>query len=323
MKKTVIIILLIALFAFSGCTLLDKFDEIKAQYLANRVDQMLTEMPSDEAAADANKEGEEAAGEATATSSVADAIATAAALATAQAEADVAADAAKAEPTAEPVATEVPTIEVTAAPTFTPTVASTDPGIYLGAADWSDDMGTIKNWPLDTNNFSSAVQQDGYYRITSLADADGWRLAQTSAVSDGYIEVAFKTETCSGEDHYGIIFRVPGLQSADRGYLFGITCDGRYNVRLWDGTTGEAGTMTTLIRYKASGMINTGSNAENVLGIMMNGSNINLYINGELVDIVFDDTFTGGYFGVFAGWEVTEGFSVRVEKASYWLEAED
>ena len=323
MKKTLIIILLIALFAFSGCTLLDKFDEIKAQYLSNRVEEMLTEMPSDEAAVDANKEGEDAAEEATTTSSVADAIATAAAQATAQAEADTLADAAKAEPTAEPTATDLPTVEVTAAPTITPTIVSNDPGIYLGEADWSDDLDTIKNWPLDANDFSSAVQQDGYYRITSLAGADGWRLAQTDAVSDGYIEIAFKTETCSSDDHYGIIFRVPGLQSADRGYLFGITCDGHYNVRLWDGTTGDAGTMTTLIRYKASGMINTGSNAENVLGVMMNGSNINLYINGELVDIVFDDTFSGGYFGVFAGWEKTEGFSVRVENASYWLEAED
>lgn len=319
MKKTVIIILLIALFAFSGCTLLDKFDDIKQQYLSNRVEQMLTEMPSDEAAVDVNKEGDETAGEATTTSSVADAIATAAAQATAQAEADTAVDAAKAEPTA----TEVPTEVVTTEPTFTPTIASTDPGVYLGEADWTDDMGTIKNWPLDINNFSSAVQQDGYYRVTSLAGADGWRLAQTGAITDGYIETTFKTETCSGDDHYGIIFRVPNLQSADRGYLFGITCDGRYNVRLWDGTTGEPGTMSTIIDYKASEMINVGSNAENVLGVMTSGNVMTLYINGELVDLVIDDSFNSGYFGIFIGWEKTEGFSVRLENASYWLITEE
>jgi hypothetical protein len=317
MKKTIIIILLVALFAFSGCTLLTKFDEVKQRYLSSRVDQLLTEMPTGITTVETEKDNGAESAEVTETSSVSAAIATAAAQATAQAEEVALTEAVTEEPKAEPTATP------TSAPTPTPTIASNDPGIYLGAADWTDDMGTIKNWSLDSNDYSTTVQQDGYYRITSLAAADGWRLAQTDAITDGYIEAAFKTETCSGDDHYGIIFRVPGLQSADRGYLFGITCDGRYNVRVWDGTTGETGTMTTLISYKASEMINVGSNAENVLGVMMSGNVITLYINGELVDLVIDDTFTSGYFGVFAGWEQTEGFSVRLEKTSYWLIAEE
>jgi len=314
MKKTIIIILLIALFAFSGCTLLTKFDEIKARYLASRVDQLLTEMPAESTTVEAETENEQA--EVTETSSVSAAIETAAAQATAQAEEITLTEAVTEEPATEP------TVTPTSAPTPTPTIVSNDPGIYLGAADWTDNMDDIKNWPVDKNDYSSAVHENGYYRITSLADADGWRLANTDAFTNGYTELVFTTETCSVDDHYGIIFRVPALQAANQGYLFGVTCDGRYNLRKWDGTTGETGTMTTLIRYTNSAMLNSGSNKQNVLGVMTKGNIISLYINGELVDQITDDAYTGGYFGAFAGWEQTENFSVRVEKASYWVNAE-
>lgn len=316
MKKTVIIILLIALFAFSGCTLLDKFEEVKQRYLTNRVEQLLTAIPSEEVVEEANKESGSESAQVTATSAVKDAIATAAAQATAQAEEVALAAAVTAEPTAEP------TVAPTNAPTPTPTIASTDPGVYLGIADWTDDMDNIKNWPVDTNDFSSAAHQNGYYRLTSLAEADGWRLANTEGVTNGYVELVFTTETCSADDHYGIIFRVPVLREANRGYLFGVTCDGRYNLRKWDGTTGEQGTMTTLVRYTYSGMINAGSNKQNVLGVMTKGNLISLYINGELINQVTDDTYTSGYFGAFVGWEKTANFTVHVDKASYWVEAE-
>jgi len=80
--------------------------------------------------------------------------------------------------------------------------------------------------------------------------------------------------------------------------------------------------MTTLIRYTNSAMLNSGSNKQNVLGVMTKGNVISLYINGELVDQITDDNLIGGYFGAFVGWEQTENFSVRVEKVSYWVEAE-
>ncbi len=316
MKKTIIIILLVALFAFSGCTLLTKFDEVKQRYLSSRVDQLLTEMPTEITTVEAEKDNGAESAEVTETSSVSAAIATAAAQATAQAEEVVLTEAVTEEPKAEPTATP------TSAPTPTPTIASNDPGIYLGAADWTDGMDDIKNWPVDKNDYSSAVHENGYYRITSLADADGWRLASTEAFINGYVELVFTTETCSVDDHYGIIFRVPVLLEANRGYLFGVTCDGRYNLREWDGTSGDQGTMTTLIRYTNSAMIKTGSNKQNVLGVMTKGNVISLYINGELVDQISDDTLTGGYFGAFAGWEQTENFTVHVDKASYWIDVE-
>lgn len=320
MKKTVIIILLVALFVFSGCTLLNKFDEVKQRYLSGRVEQLLTEMPADGTKEEVLLETEQTTAEETTaiteTSAVADAIATAAAQATEQAQMVALTEAVAEEPTT------VPTATSTAAPTPTPTIASSDPGVYLGTPAWTDNMDAIQNWPVDKNDYSTAVHTDGYYRITSLAEADGWRLANTEGFANGYVELVFTTETCSVDDHYGIIFRVPLLREANQGYLFGVTCDGRYNLRKWDGTTGESGTMTTLIRWTNSAMLNVGSSKQNVLGVMTKGNVISLYINGELVDQLTDDSYAGGYFGAFVGWEQTENFSVHVDKASYWITAE-
>lgn len=306
MKKALIIILLIALFAFCGYMLFTKFDEIKERYLASRVDQLLTQMPTATGVAKVEEATEE-------TSSVSAAIATAAAKATADAKELTEVETETAEPTAEP------TPKATSTPTVQPTIDSTDPGVYLGEADWTDSMSAPENWPVGSDEYSSAYFENGYYRMTSLADVDGWRLATTESIEDGYIELSFTTETCSADDHYGIMFRVPVLPEANPGYLFGVTCDGRYSLRLWDEATG---TMEYLVNWMSRTVIDTGSRAENVLGVMLNGDTISLYINGELVDEITDDSLSSGYFGVFAGWEKTEGFTVRVEEAKYWL-AED
>lgn len=305
MKKTIIILLLIALFLACGYFLYTKFDDIKQRYLASRVNQLLAEMPT--ATPLAKNE------EATPTSSVSSAIATAAALATAQAEEAKDVEAATAEPTIQ--LTAIPTEE----PTLTPTIASTDPGIYLGSADWTDLMDAPKNWPVGSDDYSSAYFENGYYRMTSLADVDGWRLASTEAIKNGYIEITFTTETCSLDDHYGVMFHVPVLPEANPGYLFAITCDGRYSLRLWDEA---AGSMVYLIRWKASGTINVGSNQTNVLGVMTKDGVISLYINGVLVDEYSDNTLPSGYFGVLTGWEKTENLTIRIEEASYWVDAD-
>ena len=305
MKKTIIIILLIALFLTCGYFLYIKFDDIKQRYLASRVNQLLAEMPTATPLAKSE--------EATPTTSVSSAIATAAALATAQAEEAKDVATATAEPTVKPTTT--PTEE----PTAVPTIASTDPGVYLGSADWTDPMDTPKNWPVGSDDYSSAYHENGYYRMTSLADEDGWRLASTEVITDGYIQIAFTTETCSADDHYGIMFHVPVLPQANPGYLFAVTCDGRYSLRLWDEATGS---MIYLIRWTESGTISAGSNKSNVLGVMTNGDVISLYINGDLVDEYSDDTLPNGYFGVLVGWEKTENFTVRVEEASYWVDVE-
>ena len=124
---------------------------------------------------------------------------------------------------------------------------------------WVDEMDNSKNWPIGDDKFTSAYNRSGTYFITSYDSNDGWRLASTSDIYNGYIEIEFSQTTCKGEDHFGIMFRVPDLYEITNGYLFGITCDGRYSLRIWDGTLGENGSIINLTDWISSDLINKGN----------------------------------------------------------------
>jgi hypothetical protein len=105
------------------------------------------------------------------------------------------------------------------------------------------------------------------------------------------------TGTCTGNDHYGHIVRVPDRSAADRGYLVGLTCDGRYSLRAWDSET-----MTSLVASAASDAIQSGSEQENRLGLWAQGERLALYVNGTLLTQIEDATFTEeGSFGIWVG----------------------
>ena len=122
-----------------------------------------------------------------------------------------------------------------------------------------------------------------------------------------------QTDDCAGSDHYGLMFRVPANANANKGYLFGLTCDGRYNLRRWDGQT-----MYFPINWTASDAIVVGEDAVNKLGVMARDSELALYINGQKVDEVTDNTYFEGSFGIFVGSVNTEGFTVWVDQVRYW-----
>ena len=194
-----------------------------------------------------------------------------------------------------------------------------DPGKYLGKPTWSDEMDFPVNWPVGDDEFSSGYFNNGYYYMTSFGVEDGWRIASTDAISDGYIEIYFSTEICKTDDHYGIIFRVPELKEPIKGYLFGVTCGGKYSLRKWDSTLGENGTLSYATRWHSDNNINDGEYQNNVLGVLTNGNSIKLFINGKLVNEIEDSSIEGEHFGVFVGWEQTENFTILIDKASYWL----
>ena len=107
-----------------------------------------------------------------------------------------------------------------------------------------------------------------------------------------------------------MIFRAP---DPEQGYLVGISCDGSYRVRTWDGENFEE-----LVGWQPSEHILTGKDQANRLGVMADGSKLSVYINGHLVDEIQDDTYSKGKFGTFIASDNTPNFSVAVSKAAYW-----
>lgn len=223
------------------------------------------------------------------------------------------------QPTTAPTETLPPTFTPTVQPT--PTLAFTlspnDPAARLGPASWTDNMDRDNNWPTGTDQFTEISFSDGVMFLTGLTTIDGWRLTWPE-LTDFYLEATFQTANCAANDRYGMIVRVPESRDPNRGYLVGLSCDGKVSLRRWDATVGARGEMVNLIAWTAKSAVKAGSNQTNRLGLMAIGDRLIVYVNGELVGEVRDNTFRKGYFGVFVGARDTEKFTIKVDQVRYW-----
>lgn len=218
------------------------------------------------------------------------------------------------EPTDTPTLAPTPTPEPTDTPTLapTPTLVETDPTVNLGPADWTDNMATGGNWATGFSPISMIRFESGYLNLTSTSDLIGWRLSWP-VLDDFYLESTVLSPNCSGWDEFGMVFRAPEGIGAEKVYLFGITCNGRYSLRRWDGNT-----MHVIINWTQNSNIQTGVNNVNRLGVMALGSNLGLYINGHLVNEALDNAYLSGQFGVFVGGHEVENIEVWMAQIRYW-----
>lgn len=212
---------------------------------------------------------------------------------------------------------------ITKTPSDTPepsiTPPNADPRTTLGNPTGTDPMDNPDKWtwPVGKDNFTSNGFEDGHMWLTGLTSKPGW-VVSAIHIDDAYIEETAKTQGCSGNDNYGIIFRVPVLRTADRGYLFAVSCDGKYSIWAWDGRVGPNGTRTVLIDWKASKYIHSGSNQTNRVGVWAQDTKLILYVNGAKLDEVKTTTFSQGYLGVFVNPDTTKNFTVDIQEMKYW-----
>jgi hypothetical protein len=228
-------------------------------------------------------------------------------------------------PTNTPAATQagLVTATVQATPAVSPIITATfpagDPRTNLGAPDWTDSMTSSGNWPTANDEYSTISFSNGEMVLTGLTNLYAWRLASTPSLTDVYLEMTGKFDDCSGADSYGLMFRVPVLAEANQGYFFGITCNGDYFFKIWDGTALPNGLMTNVIYPKASSLIHAGASQTNRIGVLVKGTNFKFYINGEMVHEIADTTYAQGNFGIFIKKEVTDQLTVRISDMSYWV----
>ena len=310
MSKKIALIFILLISILAGCT---QFQSAREQYLETRVVELLDEMDTTDVPVEATATEEEVV-EAPATEE-----------ATAEVTEEVTEEAAKevtAEATEEATAeaTEESSEEATATPTEEAKEAKglVDPKTYLGDSDWEDNMTAVGNWSLITDEYLSATYDQETLMIKALTTSQGWRIASTDALVDAYVEAKIKVDECSGADAYGLIFRVPENVDYRQGYVFTVTCDGKYALRKWDGLTGAKGEMVDLQGYTESSLIKDGGNQTNRLGVMFVDDRILLYINGEKAGEVTDDSFSKGYFGVYIDGDKSDDLTINVDDVMYW-----
>ncbi len=224
-----------------------------------------------------------------------------------------------ASPTPQPTGTATSTTPPTQTPPMAPSPTSTpapdDPKATLGTPTWSASFLNGKAFGLETavddSEFSFEVKNGALVMNGKKPDGyHAWRLA-LQKTQNFYIEASFAPQDCAGLDRYGLIFRTP---DNNKGYFFGVSCDGQYSLRIWDGSTFSA----DLIRWAKSDAIHAGANQTNVLGVMGKDAKISLYANGHLLGELSDTTYTQGVFGCFIASTNTPNFTVQVNGLNYW-----
>jgi hypothetical protein len=220
------------------------------------------------------------------------------------------------EPTVPATSTEIMP-SITPRPSVTPTLSPDDPRNVLGDPTWRDSFDSTTNWTLfDDTCFKSDIYDSKFWMNSKVApSATCWEVTWPK-IQDFYLETTSNTVgECGGGDRYGLFFRGP---DTTQGYLFGLTCDGRYGMARWDPDDTK---WDFFVDFKTSEYINEGPDQTNRFGVMANGSQFGLYINGNLVETVEEETYLEpGLIGYFIGASETEGFQVSYDELVYWNE---
>jgi hypothetical protein len=204
-----------------------------------------------------------------------------------------------------------PTPTATQALTPSPTPLASDPRPGLGSPTFRDTFQDAANWNLWEDDHTSMDIRNGQLIMTAFNPDfwNSWNFTGTRA-QNFYLEITGTSEACSGRDRYGLIFRAP---ENDRGYLYGLSCDGHYSLWIWDGSS-----EIRLVDWTSSPHISAGPNQTNRIAVLARGNQISLYANGHLLADVSDGTYASGRYGVFIGSAATENYTVRIDELAFW-----
>ena len=215
-----------------------------------------------------------------------------------------------------PTETPAPVTQAPAATSLppTPTPLSGDPAVVLGRPSGLDTFDTANNWTLYDNACFKSEIANGVFVMSAkgLAQASCWEVSWP-VVQNYYVETLVQMPAaCQAEDRFGLFFRSPDNLS---GYLFGLTCDGRYSMTAWDGQT-----TTVLVEPTANASIIASPGQSNRLGVVASGGTYALYANGALLQVLQDYTFAGaGRLGYFVKAATETGFAVQYDNLGIWL----
>lgn len=207
-----------------------------------------------------------------------------------------------------------PTTTSTPPPSPTATLDPSDPRSGLGDPAFFDTFTDGTSWPLYTDEHVSFTVKDSQLEMTAFDPNkyNGWMFTWP-VVSDFYMEMTTETEDCSGLDQHGLMLRATKPPPEYISYLYGISCDGQYSLRRWNGEK-----YVILVDWTSSDHINAGSDQTNRIGFLADGTRLVMYANGELLQEVDDDTHLSGRFGVFVGSANTPDFTTQVDEIAQW-----
>lgn len=187
-----------------------------------------------------------------------------------------------------------PTLPPTSTPTPAPSPSPTpDVRAGFGAVLYSGAMAQGPAWTQgeDSNGGTSLV--DGRLVLAvRRPNALRYALVPVVAQSDFYLEVTVSADVCTGDDEFGVMFRVnPDAEH----YRFTITCAGGVHLVRALQDSGFS-----LLPVADSHAVIPGTEVSNRLGVWASGSSFRFFVNGLQVFETRDPVLPGGGFGLCA-----------------------
>ncbi len=192
--------------------------------------------------------------------------------------------------------------------------APNNPAILLGNPDGMDTFDNDNNWTLfDAKCFKSEITGGKFVMTSKGIEGQACWEVSWPKIQDFYSEVTIEMPaSCDPKDRFGLIFRAP---DNNRGYLYGVSCDGEYSMTMWDGY----GT-TVIVEPDTDPVIATGKGISNRIGILASADNYYLYVNGQYVAQGQDGSFIGdGKIGFFVRAASNQSFTVTFDDLAIWL----
>jgi hypothetical protein len=206
-----------------------------------------------------------------------------------------------------PTDTLAPTSTSTSTPTRAPTATSLPTGMLFMDEFSSKDASLKNGWSTSGSNATFDWSNDNLVASTSKADLIVWNTPQKFYTDFG-AEIEAKP-TGSGYIEYGLVFREDS-STASNFYAFGVNTNGQYF--LWKEVDGK---------YAASDPVSLTTSqyikkdaTSNKLGVVAEGSNLSLYINGFLVRKLTDSSLNRGHVGVFVSVQKDVGNKVAFDR---------
>ncbi len=220
-------------------------------------------------------------------------------------------------PSSTPVPSLTPADEIKETPTLTATAINSDPAVALGQPAMRDPLDKGSGFGIGSDgyedDYTNIYMSDGALVLhsSSANGWHGWRL-RPPKVEDFYLQATYQTQSCAGNDLYGIIFRSPDYESG-HGYYYSVTCDGRFSLSKWD----DNGT-SQITNGSALPAYNSGTGQTNRIGVLARGKQLTLYVNGKSIAEVEDSSLTSaGYFGPFLSGQ-SGNLTVALDEIAYW-----
>lgn len=149
-------------------------------------------------------------------------------------------------------------------------------------------------WDEGTNNNNATCQFTGSGLDVTQPKAGYFHgcIAKSTDFSNFIYEV--QMTTISG-DYAGIIF----CADTTRGtyYFFYLTLDGRYGLKIY----GNGPDTGRVVKSGSNSAIQTGSGAFNIIAVVVRNGTIDFYVNQRQLDSIYDNSYSHGQIGVFAG----------------------